>query len=366
METDSGLFSYSYDPLGRLTEASHDQESRRYSYDSLGNRIMSSRDGILTYYRYNARSQLVRSWTGEDITEYGYDARGNQTQVTVNGVIKEQYTYDATNRMTEAVIIGRSRGRYVYNGLLQRVKKWEVMDFESSLMQNQNHLDSFREQLHSPFHQEELAEKSHVKELSYILDMTRLYNDMLAVEGEENRRFIWGRGLLLAEGDNPLTYLCDHLGSPVRLLKEDQESVFSYDEFGIPVKGISSDHSIDNFFGHAGEYTDLESNIIYLRARYYSPVTGRFLAEDPSKDGLNWYTYCMNNPINYVDFSGMKAYSKNFVSQYGNYTLVVTPREVDAMLDIALMGGGIYHPLVGLVGTVESAVIFRAGGGSVK
>ena len=42
----------------------------------------------------------------------------------------------------------------------------------------------------------------------------------------------------------------------------------------------------------------------YLRARYYDPELGRFLTEDPAQDGLNWYVYCANNPVNFVDPSG--------------------------------------------------------------
>lgn len=37
------------------------------------------------------------------------------------------------------------------------------------------------------------------------------------------------------------------------------------------------------------------------------PSTGRFTQEDPIKDGLNWYAYCGNNPLNFVDPSGYWA-----------------------------------------------------------
>lgn len=33
--------------------------------------------------------------------------------------------------------------------------------------------------------------------------------------------------------------------------------------------------------GFAGEYTDQESGLIYLRARYYDPATALFLTVDP-------------------------------------------------------------------------------------
>ena len=34
-------------------------------------------------------------------------------------------------------------------------------------------------------------------------------------------------------------------------------------------------------------------------------VTGRFITEDPAKDGLNWYSYCGGNPVNFVDPWGL-------------------------------------------------------------
>lgn len=44
--------------------------------------------------------------------------------------------------------------------------------------------------------------------------------------------------------------------------------------------------------------------LIYFNARYYDPLTGRFLTEDPSRKGVNWYAYCENNPVNRIDPSG--------------------------------------------------------------
>ncbi len=44
-----------------------------------------------------------------------------------------------------------------------------------------------------------------------------------------------------------------------------------------------------------------------MRARYYEPTAGRFVSEDPSQDGTNWYSYCLGNPIYYVDANGRDA-----------------------------------------------------------
>lgn len=44
--------------------------------------------------------------------------------------------------------------------------------------------------------------------------------------------------------------------------------------------------------------------MIYLRGRYYDPEIRRFITEDPAKDGWNWYAYCENNPVMFVEPSG--------------------------------------------------------------
>ena len=43
----------------------------------------------------------------------------------------------------------------------------------------------------------------------------------------------------------------------------------------------------------------------YFNARWYDASTGRFISEDPARDGANWYVYTANNPIKYTDPSGL-------------------------------------------------------------
>lgn len=58
-------------------------------------------------------------------------------------------------------------------------------------------------------------------------------------------------------------------------------------------------------FGFAGQYTDAESGLQYLRARYYDPATEQFLTVDPLVDVTGQPYVCVGgSPLNGVDPNG--------------------------------------------------------------
>ncbi len=55
-----------------------------------------------------------------------------------------------------------------------------------------------------------------------------------------------------------------------------------------------------------GKTANLRSGRYYYNARWYDPNLGRFITEDPIKDGSNWFIYTSNNPLNFTDPTGLK------------------------------------------------------------
>lgn len=53
-----------------------------------------------------------------------------------------------------------------------------------------------------------------------------------------------------------------------------------------------------------GKVLSEDIGLIYFGVRWYDPEVGRFITVDPADDGGNWYEYCGNDPINYVDPEG--------------------------------------------------------------
>jgi RHS repeat-associated protein len=60
--------------------------------------------------------------------------------------------------------------------------------------------------------------------------------------------------------------------------------------------------------GFAGQYTDSQSGLQYLRARFYDPVTAQFLTMDPIVAQTHQpYSYAHDNPLGNIDRSGLEA-----------------------------------------------------------
>ncbi len=57
------------------------------------------------------------------------------------------------------------------------------------------------------------------------------------------------------------------------------------------------------------------NGLYYFNARWYDPMLGRFTTEDPIRDGINWFVYASNNPLRFVDPSGLIAVIESDIVQ---------------------------------------------------
>lgn len=61
----------------------------------------------------------------------------------------------------------------------------------------------------------------------------------------------------------------------------------------------------------SGQYTDTETGLQYLRARYYDPNTGQFITRDPIEAQTREpYSYVSGNPLNMVDPFGLCGWTE--------------------------------------------------------
>ena len=89
-------------------------------------------------------------------------------------------------------------------------------------------------------------------------------------------------------------------------------------------------------------------------ARWYDASPGRFISEDPIKGSMtssqsqNPYVYCMNNPLRFVDPSGM-AVGERYTDQNGNTHWFATVHNYKGGSGLQASGGfAIYPDLIGL------------------
>ena len=122
-----------------------------------------------------------------------------------------------------------------------------------------------------------------------------------------------------------------------------------------------------------GKEYDSSTALSYYGARYYDPELGRFtqadtIVQNPANpQTLNRYSYCNNNPINYVDPSGHGWFSKIWSSIVGAVSTIVSiliPPLAPAMwaINTAISAYTAYDTgnIAGLLGGIAGGAIFGA------
>ena len=273
---------YTYDSLGRIKSEEITLDGTRqcmisYTYDSAGNRATKESNGTTTTYTYDENNRLITEATPVQAKTYTYDANGNQLNAMVDANYAGSYKYDLWNMQVEYSLDGVGKVYYTYrpDGLRHsvqgRVHIWDSGNIIADIG---------------------------TETVYYIRVLTLIY----AKKGETKTYYRFnGHGDVIA--------LANSSGAIIKRYK--------YDSFGVEENPGIFD---TNVFRYCGEYYDIETKTIYLRARYYDAETGRFTQQDGWSYAvpgfllsLNLYTYCGNDPVSYIDPSGhflKKAFNK--------------------------------------------------------
>jgi RHS repeat-associated protein len=143
-------------------------------------------------------------------------------------------------------------------------------------------------------------------------------NTLEEVDGSGNilARYVQGFGidqpLAVTRGSSTNYYEADGLGSITSLSNSSAALANTYTYASYETL-TSSSGTVTNQYRFTSREFDTESGLYYYRARYYDSATGRFLNEDPDKDGAagSLYAYVENSPISWYDQFGTEQSAPN-------------------------------------------------------
>ena len=272
--------TYSYDSLNRLSTMSDGASSQpcrglTWTYDAWGNRT----DQTVTAGTCNTFHNSVNTNNQFSSSPYQYDAAGNMTHDA-----SHSYAYDAENRLIS--LDGGSTAIYAYDAEGNRV----LRTMGSTVVE-------------------------------YIVNPSgQVIHELNGSTGTFNAHYIRVGDQLVAEMANSTTYFvhADHLGSTrlVTNMSEGTAENMDYLPFGEQIAGGSlTTHKF------TGDERDSESTLDHTQFRQYSSSLGRWMTPDPAglavvdlnnPQSWNRYSYVTNDPLDFVDPSGLFLCSSSF------------------------------------------------------
>jgi choice-of-anchor A domain-containing protein/RHS repeat-associated protein len=335
-------YTWTYDNLNRLmSEVINSTEpgvtrTEHYAYDLAGNRIYKGDqafetaepgDADTTWSTYDANDRLItqRTYTAHHPagveTTYIYSLSGESLAKTVEGdaTQNETFTYDQQGRLVGHIKHGvTSAFAYDDSGI-------RVYSSQSDFNQNTATATLYLVDAMNPTGYAQILEErtataagATIPFVDVLFAVTKAY--VLGMDVVQQ----WtpaNTSTGLPQADN-LVILPDGHGS-TRLLLASATGVvasgllvpgqrFFFDAWGNLLSPVDASTRLSSLL-YAGEQRDLNSGMDYLRARYYNSELGRFISSDPwagryrSLSNFNGYIFAANNPILFIDLSGLSV-----------------------------------------------------------
>ena len=285
--------SYGYDNSYQLTQASQGTTTTEsYAYDAVGNRTSSL--GVASYTT-NSSNEI----TANSNASYTYDSNGNET-TKVDSTGTTTYTWDFENRLT-SVTLPASGGTvsFKYDPFDRRIYKSSSSGTSVFAYDGDNLIEE--------------ANTSGAAQARYLQGLN--IDEPLAMLRSASTSYY------NADGIGSITSVASSAGALT--------NTYTYDSFG---KLSASTGSLTNPFRYTAREFDSETNLQFSRSRYYEPGAGRFLTEDPMqfKAGYNFYSYVLNDPLNFFDPWGLAtlnywgtAFTGPWISRWGHVSLTL-------------------------------------------
>ncbi|EKQ5657711.1 RHS repeat protein, partial [Escherichia coli] len=310
-------YVYHYDEYGRLTEKT----------DRIPTGVIRTDDERTHHYHYDSQHRLVfhtRIQHGEPLVEsrYLYDPLGRRMAKRVWRRERDLTGWMSLSRKPEETWYGWDGDRLttVQTDTTRIQTVYQPGSFAPLIRIETDNGEREKAQCRSLAEkiQQEGSEDGHgvvfPAELVGLLD--RLEGEIRAnCVSSESRQWLAQCGLTverLAAQIEPVylperkihLYHCDHRGLPLALISEDGNTAWSaeYDEWGNQLNE-ENPHHLHQPYRLPGQQYDKESGLYYNRNRYYDPLQGRYITQDPIGLEGGWSLYAY--PLNGIDPLGL-------------------------------------------------------------
>ena len=330
-ELTGGKTTYHHDAFGNLAWAKYEDGAYDYKLpDEVGNlyKTKDRRDR-----KYGPGGQLLQ----DDQWRYSYDEEGNLVSKTGKAGTW-RYEWQGNGMLKRAISPGRTETEFIYDALGRRTAKI-----------HQGKITRFVWDGNVPLHEWQYDLDNSPEPIVADIGMLR-YEKPEPVNTQQLATWVFENGTFIPsakiEGDRQYSIVCDYLGTPVEAYDEAGERVWKceLDIYG-NVRNLEGRRSLIPF-RFQGQYEDEETGLYYNRFRYYSPIEGMYMSQDPiglDSEVYNFYSY-VDDTINIIDPLGLirrksngqfakKPGPKPKPSAHGNSIASTKPAVLYAMYD---------------------------------